>query len=359
MKLLFDITHPAHVHFFRNSITSLKSAGHEVVITSRYKDCTVELLDEFGFSHIPISRQKTGSALAMFRELLHRNRALRRIIRHEKPDKLAALGGTSAAQTGFLTGTPSIVFYDTEDARLQNLITYPFCTRIVVPECYQGWVPRRKIQRYPGFHELSYLAPEYFEADRHKAISHGLNANGDTFFIRVVSWQASHDVGLKGWTPQTLLEVVDFLGQRGKVVISSEAKLPEELLSMSYTGPLNEVHHLLAFCRLYVGESATMASEAVVMGVPAVYAAPGFRGYVSYQEERYGMARFVPEPATASILSACDELLRMDRGNISRLHKQMLSECVDVSRVITEILLDPHHRLCRPLETNARKNSEV
>lgn len=357
MKLLFDITHPAHVHFFKNSITSLKSAGHETVITSRHKDCTVELLDELDFSHTPISRQQSSLPLAMAWELLHRNSALRRIIRQERPDKLTALGGTSAAQMGFLTRTPSIVFYDTEDARLQNLITYPFCTRIVVPECYRGWVPRRKVQRYPGFHELSYLAPEYFEANRHKAIKNGLYTSGDTFFIRIVSWQANHDIGMKGWTRQTLLEVVEFLAQHGKVIISSEAELPEELSSMSYTGPFNEIHHLLAFCRLYVGESATMASEAAVMGVPAVYAAPAFRGYVSYQEEHYGISRFVPEPTTASISSACDELLRIDSKEISRRHEQMLSECVDVSQMIVNTLLDAHYR--RPREPNARQNTDA
>lgn len=353
MKFLFDITHPAHVHFFKNSIRRLEALGHETLITSRYKDCTIDLLDELGLTHTPISRQGSGSALGMAKELFLRNRALQRLIREERPTKLAALGGTSASQAGLLTGTPSIIFYDTEDARLQNLITYPFCTRIVVPECYQGWLPKRRGVRYPGFHELSYLAPEYFHPDRRKAIANGLNADGNTFFIRLVSWQASHDTGLKGWARETLLETVELLGQHGKVIISSEARLPEELSHLSYSGPLKEVHHLLAFCRLYVGESATMASEAAIMGVPAIYAAPGFRGYISYQEERFGMARFVPEPTTSSISSACDEFLRMDHDEIARRHQKMLSECMDVSRMITGILLNPHHRIPQQHEPNA------
>ncbi len=345
MKILFDITHPAHVHFFKNSIETLSSLDHEVLITSRQKDCTIDLLDELGFPHTSISRQGNGSTLAMAKELFHRNRELRSIIKHENPDKLAALGGTSAAQTGFLTGTPSVIFYDTEDARLQNIITYPFCTRIVVPECYRGWVPSRKVVRYPGFHELSYLAPEYFRPDRQKATANGLDANRDTFFIRIVSWQASHDAGMHGWTKETLLEVVDFLGKHGKVIISSESTLPDALLSMAYTGPLNEVHHLLSFCRLYVGESATMASESVVMGVPAIYAAPGFRGYISHQEKHYKMARFIPKPTTTSIISACDEMMKLSHKAISQQHQRLLSECVDVNRMIIRILLDTDHRI--------------
>ena len=359
MKVLFDITHPAHVHFFKNSILALQKGGHETLITSRHKDCTVELLDELGFAHTPLSSQNGGSPFAMARELLQRNVALYKIVKREKPDKLVALGGTSAAQIGFLTRTPSIIFYDTEDARLQNLLTYPFCTRIFVPECYQGWLPKRRGVRYPGFHELSYLAPQHFCPDKRKAIANGLDADRNNFFIRIVSWQASHDTGLKGWTRETLLEVGEFLGQHGKVIISSEAELPEALSSLAYTGPLNEVHHLLAFCRLYVGESATMASEAAVMGVPAIYAAPGFRGYVSHQEERFGMARFIREPTTSSISSACDEFLRMDHDEIDRRHQQMLSECVDVSQMITEILLDPHHRMPGAPQPNAQGHNDA
>ena len=357
MKVLFDITHPAHVHFFKNSIVALEQGGHETLITSRHKDCTVELLDELGFAHTPLSSQKGGSPFAMVRELLQRNVALHKIVNREKPDKLVALGGTSAAQVGFLTRIPSIVFYDTEDARLQNLITYPFCTRIIVPESYSGWLPKRRADRYPGFHELSYLSPEHFCPDKRIAIANGLHAHGDTFFIRIVSWQASHDTGLKGWSRETLLEIVKFLRQHGKVIISSEAGLPNELSPMAYTGPLNEVHHLLAFCRLYAGESATMASEAVAMGVPAVYAAPGFRGYISYQEEHYGLARFVPQLTTANISAACDDLLGIGREKLTRQHEKMLTECVNVSKMITEIVLAPDHRI--PTEGRLSKSSDA
>ena len=37
MKLLVDMGHPAHVHFFRHAIRELESRGHEVRITARDK----------------------------------------------------------------------------------------------------------------------------------------------------------------------------------------------------------------------------------------------------------------------------------------------------------------------------------
>jgi predicted glycosyltransferase len=340
MKILFDITHPAHAHFFRNPINMLLRDGHSVVITSRVKDCTIELLDEMGFEHTPISRQQGGSVVSMASELVQRNWRLLRIVRKEQPDKLAALGGTSAAQVGFLTRTPSLVFYDTEDARLQNMMTYPFANRVVVPDCYKGWVPQRREYRYPGYHELSYLAPDYFSPDRDIALQNGLAEQGNTYLVRLVSWKASHDVGLAGWSRKTLASIVSFLQKTGKVIISSESSLPEEFAALSYSGSLNQIHHLMAFCKMYVGESATMASEAAVLGVPAVYAAPAFRGYVSEQEERFGMARFVPRVDSETVLSACRGMLDVGTETIKKRHQTMLSECMDVATMVRDLLID-------------------
>jgi hypothetical protein len=38
MKVLIDIGHPAHVHFFRNAIRELESKGHAVKVTARDKE---------------------------------------------------------------------------------------------------------------------------------------------------------------------------------------------------------------------------------------------------------------------------------------------------------------------------------
>ena len=37
MKVLVHISHPAHVHFFKNAIWNLKRDGHEVKITAKDK----------------------------------------------------------------------------------------------------------------------------------------------------------------------------------------------------------------------------------------------------------------------------------------------------------------------------------
>ncbi|MGH7176073.1 MAG: DUF354 domain-containing protein, partial [Tepidisphaeraceae bacterium] len=273
MRVLIDINHPAHVHFFRNPLKILKERGHEILITSRMKECALDLLDELDLKHQILSSQAGRGMLALTRELVVRDRALYKAARSFEPDIMAAIGGVAIAHVGAFARIPSLVFYDTENARLQNAISYPLASCVIVPECYRAWVPDGRHIRYPGYHELSYLHPKYFTPDRDRALANGLDPDRETFLLRLVSWQASHDIGERGWSAELLEKLVEWLSQRGCVVISAEGMLPERYQPLRYRGRVSELHHVMAYCRALIGESATMASECAVLGIPSVYAA--------------------------------------------------------------------------------------
>ena len=48
MRILFDLGHPAHVHYFKNLIKLLKKNGNQVLIVAREKDVTHSLLKYYG-----------------------------------------------------------------------------------------------------------------------------------------------------------------------------------------------------------------------------------------------------------------------------------------------------------------------
>lgn len=330
MRVLVDIGHPAHVHFFRRPIELLQARGHEILVTSRAKEMALELLDALGVAHVPLSAQRPG-VLALARELALRDAKLYRVARRFRPQVMAAIGGTFVAHVGAVSGVPSVVFYDTENARLQNAITYPLVHRLVVPRCYRGWTPRRRTVRYPGYHELAYLHPKHFRPDREAALAQGLAPEGDTFLVRLVSWQASHDLGERGFTTALLERVAARLAAHGKVIVSSEAPLPAHLAHLAYRGRPDAIHHLMAFCRGYLGESATMASECAVLGVPAVYAAHTGRGYTDEQEARYGLVRNVRELDAGALDAAVDWLLAQDLQRCAGARARLLADTVDVA----------------------------
>ena len=338
MKILIDINHPAHVHFFRNPIVLLRERGCELMVTSRNKEVAVPLLDELKIGHVVLSSQKSGGGLmALGKELVQRDLALHKVVRRFKPDAMAAIGGTFIAHVGWFARIPSLVFYDTENAKLQNAITYPFAARVIVPRCYQTWTPKRTI-RYAGYHELSYLHPDRFLADAAIARENGFDPECDNFFIRTVSWQANHDVGESGWNEKLLTTATEYLSRLGKVHISSEAPLPPSLARFSYRGRVSAVHHLMAHCRLFIGESATMASECAVLGVPAIYAAHTGRGYTDEQEARYGLVVNIRDLRWQGLKEQIDRTLAVPKAEWQARRGKLLNDTVDVAAFVAETI---------------------
>ncbi len=335
MKILFDMNHPADVHFFRWPIAKLKAEGHKVIVTSRHKDVAIDLLDEFQIEHRPIS-SLSGGVLALLGELFSRNYYLYKVVKKEQPDILVSVGGTFIAHVGFLTGVPSLVFYDTETAKLQNLITYPFATEIHVPDCYEAALPERKAYRYQGYQELSYLHPENFSWDRDIAEQCGVKKGTKNFFIRLVAWNANHDIGETGWNVDLLTNVVEKLSAAGNLIISSEAELPGEFSQWLYKARVTDIHHVMAACDLVVGESATVASEAAVLGVPAIYMAKTRLGYTSEEEEHYSLVKNIPVLEWELLSFEIDRILEMPEGFYQGQLKQLLDEKINVSTYVLD-----------------------
>lgn len=338
-RALFDICHPAHVHFFRHPIALLRERGWELLVTSRDKEMALGLLDGLGIAHVPISAQR-GGALGLARELVVRDWRLWRLARRFRPDVMAAIGGTFVAHVGALMRVPALAFYDTENARLQNAITYPLARRVIVPRCYAAWTPRARTLRYAGYHELSYLHPARFAPDRATALRNGLAESGATVLVRLVSWQANHDVGERGIDAAGLARIVDRLGAHARLLISAEGALPPRFEPLRYPGDPGAIHHVMAHCSGFVGESATMASECAVLGVPAVYIALTGRGYTDEQESRYGLVRNVRTLDPAAIDAALDWLSEQSAAAAAAARSRLLDDTLDVAAFVADTIAD-------------------
>ena len=95
MRILADLLHPAHVHFFKHAIWEWQRQGHQVLITSRDKDVALTLLDEYGFDHNVLSTAGKGLPRLLW-ELVTRSIRLLRVARSFRPDLM--VGGISVDQ---------------------------------------------------------------------------------------------------------------------------------------------------------------------------------------------------------------------------------------------------------------------
>lgn len=298
MRLIFDVLHPAHVHFFRHLAETVMAEGGEVLFTARAKDVTLDLLRHHDLPHEELTGIG-GGMVGLAKELAVRTGKLALRVRSFKPDLMLGIMGPVIAPLGRLVRVPSWVFYDTETAQLTNRYVYPLCTRLYLPDAYRGPAPRKAI-RYPGFHELAYLHPNRFQVDRGVRDEAGL---GDEPFaiVRIVSWEASHDVGDTGFSDPVAF--VKWLSSRIRVVVSGERGVPEGIRQFALTLPPWRIHHLLAEASLYVGEGATMAAEAAILGTPAVFVHTAKLGYMQELEERYGLLWNTPHQSKAEELA--------------------------------------------------------
>ena len=328
MRVLIDILHPAHVHFFRNFHAEMTDRGHQLCITARDKDRSVELLQAFGLPYQQISRQKSGAGLAV--EMARRTARLMKIMRSFRPDVMTGIMGPSIALAGAVRRVPAVVFYDTEFAVQTNRIVYPLAHSVCTPDCYQGKVPGRHSQ-YAGYHELAYLHPNRFQPDPAVLGDFGIRPGEPYSIVRFVSWQAVHDRKERGLSAKQKLHLIEVLQRRGRVLISSESPLEGHLADLAVPGRVEQIHHLIAHARLVVGESATMSSEAAVLGVPAVFIATTGRGYTDDEERRYGLVRHFTEDQYDMALSAIEEILAEPAATWQKTRQRLLEEKIDVT----------------------------
>ena len=98
-----------------------------------------------------------------------------------------------------------------------------------------------------------------------------LQNNEKYVLLRFVSWEAHHDNRQKGFSYDEKVSLVNYLSRNYKLLISSENELPEFLKKYRYDGPSYLMHAVIKNSCFIITEGATLASEAVVLGIPAVY----------------------------------------------------------------------------------------
>jgi uncharacterized protein len=338
MRVLVQVTHPAHVHFFRPFVEEARASEHSVRVIATNRNITSDLLERYGIEH-EVVLDPAESGLSAIRNQSKLTLETYRAAKAFDPDVLASIGGTSIAHVSKLVSGESAVFYDTEHATVQNAITYPFADRIYTPACYQGEIGSNHV-RYPGYQELAYLHPNRFTPDPTVKAEAGLDGDERFAILRTVSWGAIHDLGDSGFA--NVADVVSALEATGvRVLITSEAPLPAALERYRAAVEPHRMHHLMHYADLYVGESATMATESAVVGTPAVFISSSRRGYTDELESRYGMVFNYDgtNRQQRGLRKALELLDEYDESEWRAKRERILDEKIDTTELLLTALL--------------------
>lgn len=268
MKLLFDLYHPSHVHLFKHAIWTLEDEGHDVLVTARDTEMTIDLLTAYDLDHVVLSAKRSGR-LGRIREAGTRFVKLVRTARSFDPDIVAARINPLSVYAAKACGARSIMFKDSDYLNLASKVSHPFVDVMYIPANFDLEFGTME-HRVDGFQELAYLHPDWFEPDPAQLRAHGIDPQERYFVVRFVAMDAHHDTGHHGFSPAMKKRIVSRLDEAGTVYITSEDELPPVFEPYRLPIPPSAIHHLLAFADIYVGDSQTMATEAAVLGTPAI-----------------------------------------------------------------------------------------
>ena len=336
MRVLFDMTHPAHVHLFKNVIWLLQKRGHRTLVAAREKDVAIDLLKALRIEHVCLSRRNRGP-LGMAWELVERDARMISLVRRFRPHVLIGLAGVSVGIVGRLTGIPSLVLEEAEFAWLQRAIALPFVTRVFTGTGYLKDIGSRQAH-FRGIWVQAYLDPRYFVPDPDPVRRAGVDPEKPYIVMRTVSYTAAHDIGRRRTSEEELCRVVRGLSRFGRVLISSETPLPESLADYQNPVPAQHIHDLLAHADLCIAQGGTMAAEAAVLGVPVVGCDTYNFGYLQALEKKYGLLRKADSLTEAMRMG--EELLRTPgvRQILQARRQKLLEESEDIVEFIFRLI---------------------
>lgn len=340
---LFSLGHPAHFHMFKQTIHALSDEGNRIIVVVRPKDVLEQLCINEGLPYVKVGEPSAGKGkVAKALEVVHRFRAIAKIVRKEKPCMLIGSDGVMA-YLGTWFHIPSFEFFDDDYSiiKLYAWAFFPFYSDLVCPNITDPGRWKKKKTGYEGYQKLAYLHPNCFTPDK-AVVEQYFSPEKPYFLLRFAQLNAHHDGGVGGINAEVAKCLIEKFSPYGQVYITSERPLEPQLEAYRLHFNPSDMHHILAFAKLYVGDSQSMAVEAAMLGTPSLRF-NDFAGKISVLEElehKYGLTFAFPTTAPQRLYDKVDELLAMnDLGEVFQQRRQvMLSEKIDVAAFFTWFL---------------------
>ena len=362
MNILVELVHPAHFYYYRDTITNLIRDGHKVIVAIVTKEVLEDVVIAAGVEYVnicPKPHKKWGKMGVAYDMLVRDWRMLCLVLRN----RVDVITGSTieTAHVGWLLRKPNINIGEDDSAVVSKYIKSiaPFVGVRLTPDCTENGVIEPKSVHFPSFYKTAYLRPGYFTANRERVRQYGIDVDKPYFIIRFSALNAHHDVGIKGINTEIAERLIEILKPHGRIYITSERPLESQF--EQYRIKINplDMHHVMAFASLYIGDSQTMAAEAGVLGVPFVRFNDfvGRIGYLRELEDVYELgfgihASELPEDSpirkhdgsvqpsgTDALYQAVEQLVAMDAAERRTLYQQrrqkMLADKIDCAMFLT------------------------
>ena len=340
MNILIDIGHPAHVHLFRCLAKAMKHDGHQLFYSVREIPVALRLMDYYGMTPYLNLGKKKDRLLGKAGTVISQDVQLLRFVRKNGID-IGVSSGLVLSHVAKLTRMKAFMFDDDDDAAEPLIVKYghPWSEEVFTPQCIKRGT--KQAVYYLGTHELAYLHPNRFTPDETVLGRAGLSKGERFFIMRFVALKGHHDVGQEGLSMERKQALVNLLKSYGRVIITSERAVEPEFEPYRLPVPPEEIHSLMAYCSMFLGDSQTMTSEAAILGVPALKCNT-FAGRLSVPNElenEYGLCYAYHPNDFEKMYHHIEDLLDKEpkelRAEWQDKRKHFLEEHIDVTAFFT------------------------
>ncbi len=340
MNILFQLGHPAHFHLFKNTIADLQRDGHQAYILIRRKDILEDLLQQSGMSYVNILPSGKKSVFTLMLRLW-------RVFQFTLTHHIDILVGSTpeVAQVAWLLHRRSVVMAEDDAAIVPQFIksVKPFVDNYLSPVSCNNGPLEAVTTHYEGFHKLAYLHPNRFTPNP-TVVDKYFDHREPYFLLRFAQLSAYHDVSAKvhGISDKTAQELIKILSPHGRVYITSEREISPGLEKYRLRINPLDIHHIMTFATLYIGDSQSMAVEAAMLGTPAIrfndFA--GKIGVLEELEKKYQLTIGIPSSEPERLYQTVNKLIATEhlRDIYQSRRQKMIAEKIDVATFFTNFI---------------------
>lgn len=345
MKLLIQLSHPAHFYLYRNVIKRLSNKGHKIYVFIKSKDILEKLLESDHISYLNITpKEHRKTKLGILRDLFIREIKIILFILRNRIDILTGCT-PEIAHVGWLL-SKSRINLEEDDAHIIpkffKIAGFAIDAYLSPISCDNGKYDLKSL-KYPSYHELAYLHPNHFTPEK-SIVEKYFSTNKTYFILRFAKLNAHHDDGVQGINEIIAQRLIDILKPHGDIYITSERELEPQFEQYRININPLDMHHVMAFASLYIGDSQTMAAEAAVLGTPFIRFNDfvGRIGYLRELEDDYLLGYGIKASEEGSVERLCNtaselaNLTPTERKERYQTRRQkMLSEKIDYAKFLT------------------------
>ena len=340
MRIWIDLAHPPHPLLFGPIARRLEELGHEVRVTARDSQGTLELaLERFPDADAvggvtPRSRPGKAAAIAA------RVAQLRRWARRRKPE--LALSHNSYAQIAAARtlGIRAVTAMDFEFQRANHL-AFRLAHRILLPDAlpaaavrHQGATPA-KVRHYEGLKEEIYLG----EFEPHDVVAElGVQRAPDT--VVVVARTPPSRASYHRAENRLFFEALRLLDEQAGVRLIVLLRHPEQTPLLEAAGVASAVvperpidsRALMYAADLVLGGGGTMTREAALLGVPT---------FSAYAEEVPAVDRWLEARSLLRRLERPSQVAEVrPRQTPPRPAEALRARSTELTRAVVDLALD-------------------